>query len=179
MRLFALALSVAAALGCGSSAAPHHTSGPVAAVATDDTCPMTVPGTSVAVEDTATGAALVFATTGDVAALRSRVTAWADGHSQRHQAMGPLPTGDEQAAGGHDHAAMAGHGANHDHAAPAGADLAAMVAVHSRAVATDVDGGARLTFTAFPDGIGALRTELRAHAAHLASGTCAMSHHGS
>jgi hypothetical protein len=48
------------------------------------------------------------------------------------------------------------------------------IAIHSRASAVDIDGGARLELIAFPDQLGAMRDELRGHAGHLASGHCAM-----
>jgi hypothetical protein len=58
---------------CAASAHPTPSS-PSAAATTDDdpSCPMGVPGTSVTVEDTERGAALVFVTTGDVAQVRAR-----------------------------------------------------------------------------------------------------------
>lgn len=49
-----------------------------------DACPMTVAGTSVVAEDVDGGAALVFHTTGDVAALRTRVAAMVEHHNGMH-----------------------------------------------------------------------------------------------
>jgi hypothetical protein len=46
--------------------------------------------------------------------------------------------------------------------------------VHSKATATDVEGGAKVTFIANGDGVAKLQSELRMHAQHLGSGTCAM-----
>lgn len=69
----------------------------------DPSCPVSVPGTSVNVEDTDTGAALVFVTTGDVAELRKRVSAMAQMHNEHHGAMGALPGEAGGTAGqGHD-----------------------------------------------------------------------------
>ena len=70
---------------CGSKpAATHDTATAVVKpTASDDpTCPLVVPGTSVSVEDTTTGAALVFVTTGDAASVRTRATALADMHTK-------------------------------------------------------------------------------------------------
>lgn len=186
----ALALAVAACGGSSSSAAtrPSSPGGSETAAAGDPACPVAVPGTSVTVEDTDTGAALVFVTTGDVPELRARAAAMARMHNELHGKMGPLPTGAESggsdhgshaghgggaAAGGDDHAAM-GHGASASgqggHAAHAGG----MISVHSRADTAEVDGGARLVFIAGAAEVGKLQSELRMHAQHLASGSCAM-----
>lgn len=172
--LFAMLL---AACGGSSQSSTATTTPPPATAAADPTCPVEVPGTSVTTEDTATGAALVFVTTGDTGELRKRVATLAAMHNEHHAAMGPLPTGDEQGGGHahHDHAAM--HGAQGgDHA---GSDhaMGGMIGVHSKAVAEDVEGGAKLVFVAFPDGVAKLQGELRMHAQHLASGTCKMDHH--
>jgi hypothetical protein len=102
-----------------------------------------VAGTSVAVEDTADGAALVFVTTGDVAAVRKRAATLADMHVH--------------------------HGASDPPA------MGTMIATRSSAAASDVDGGARVTFTASdPGDVGKLQSELRMHAHHLTGGTCEM-----
>lgn len=52
-------------------------------VADDPSCPLLVPGTSLEVEETATGAALVFVTTGDPLAVRARAAKLAEMHNQR------------------------------------------------------------------------------------------------
>ena len=75
--LFALAAAASACGGSSTSATPSTTPKP-AESASDPSCPVTVPGTSVTVEDTATGAALVFVTTGDAAELRRRVATMAN-----------------------------------------------------------------------------------------------------
>jgi hypothetical protein len=113
--LFALA-------ACGHAAPPLA---PAPAAAHDDpTCPVAVPGTSVTVEDTPTGGALVFVTTGNADELRAR------------------------------------------------ADKFAMV--HADKTVEPIDHGARVVYSAQPDGVAALQSELRMHAQHLASGSCQM-----
>lgn len=178
--LFACSLFFAIA-ACGGSSSHPATTTPTTA-ATDDRCPMSIDGTSVSVLDTPTGGTLAFRTTGDAAALRSRVAGWAERHTARHAAMGPLPTGAETApAGGGEH----DHHHHHGAAAPAGdmaagdmalassdGDPATMIDAHSSATATDVDGGVDLTFVTFPDQLAGLQAELRTHAEHLAASGC-------
>jgi hypothetical protein len=177
--LFACSLFFAIAACGGSSSHPATT--PPTTAATDGRCPMSIDGTSVSVLDTPTGGTLAFRTTGDAAALRSRVAGWAERHTARHAAMGPLPTGAETAPAGGEHA----HHHHHDHggapaegeaAAPASAsadgDPATMIDAHSSATATDVDGGVDLTFVTFPDQLAGLQAELRTHAEHLAASGC-------
>jgi mono/diheme cytochrome c family protein len=169
---FVAALAAAVLVACPKSK-PTTAPPTPAPTAGDATCPVEVAGTSVTVEDTATGAALVFVTTGDVAELRRRVAAMAAAHNEEHGKMGPLPTGDEPADG------HAGHDMSHmDHGAH---DMGAMhhgdgmtIAVHSKADAEEIDAGARLVFTVAPADVAALGDELRMHATHLAEGTCAM-----
>jgi hypothetical protein len=190
--LGALVFSTLAACGGSTTSSSKEPTAPAptATVEDDPSCPVSVPGTSVTVEDTDTGAAMVFVTTGDAAELRKRVAAMATMHNDHHGSMGPLPTGDE-AGVGHDHAAHGGH-AGHDmgggggehtghgmgggggeHAGHAGG----MISVHSGATAEDIDGGVRLVFVAAPSDVPKLQEELRMHAQHLSSGTCEMSHH--
>lgn len=181
LRSFPLVLAMSALGACGSSApSAQEPTTPATGAGKgveDPSCPVTVRGTSVAVEDTATGAALVFVTTSDVAELRRRVVAMAEKHNTHHAAMGPLPDGSGDAGGhaGHD---MGGH-AGHDMGggAPAGHDMSGMsgmIGVHTKAVASDVEGGARITFIAGGADVAKLQGELRMHAQHFASGTCAM-----
>ena len=66
---------------CGSSAPATKGSAPVTK-ADDPTCPLVVPGTSVSVEDTPIGASLMFVTTGDAAAVRTRAAALAAMHNK-------------------------------------------------------------------------------------------------
>ena len=87
-----LAVSAAA---CGSKATPTQdtTPAPKAAATDDPTCPLLVPGTSVSVEDTTAGAALVFVTTGDAGAVRTRAVALAAMHTKHEgpsNAMGMM-----------------------------------------------------------------------------------------
>jgi hypothetical protein len=177
-----LSLLLAACGGASQSAAPSTPAPQAAPAPADDdpSCPVAVPGTSVSVEDTDTGAALVFVTTSDAAELRRRVASMASMHNDQHGAMGPLPTGNEEAGhAGHDmHAMHGGDHAGHDmsgggeHAGHAGG----MVSVHSKAIAEDIDGGARLVFVATPNDVATLQDELRMHAQHFAAGTCQMTH---
>lgn len=165
-------------VSCGGSATPASTPREPSTTATDDpSCPVTVPGTSVTVEDTSTGAALVFVTTGDVSELRRRVTAMATMHNDHHGKMGPLPTGEEAGGGGHAGHDMAGmdhsnmnHAAGGEHDGHAGG----MISIHSKAAEEDIEGGAKLVVTAAPSDIAALGDQLRMHAKHLAAGTCKM-----
>ena len=80
---------------------------------------------------------------------------------------------------GHDMSGHAGHEmggdqhADHDmggHASHAGG----MISVHSKATASDIEGGAKLSFVSGAGDVAKLQGELRMHAQHLASGTCAM-----
>jgi hypothetical protein len=187
VRAFAAVLVLVLAAACGgASSTPKVTTVPTdPAPAAGDNCPMTVAGTSVSVEDTQAGGALVFVTTGDAEALRARVRAWAEAHNARHGAMGPLPTGEEQAAEGggehHHHGGGGGEHAGHEGHAASNGDGAGepmAIGVHSRAIESDIDGGARLEWVTFPGQVGFLRDELRGHAEHLAMGHCAM-HAGS
>ena len=53
--------------------------------------------------------------------------------------------------------------------------LAGMIAVEGTAASSEIDGGARVVFTAAtPDGAGKVQSELRMHAQHLSTGTCKM-----
>jgi len=85
MRMFLSCLVVVTALGaCGSTSSPTGTATPTPAprAADDPTCPLLVPGTSLSVEDTTNGAALVFVTTGDPLAVRARAAALAEMHTK-------------------------------------------------------------------------------------------------
>jgi hypothetical protein len=77
--MFSLVLGAAA---CGSSSSPSPTTPTAQTAAADDpSCPLLVPGTSLSVEDTTTGAALVFVTTGDPLAVRARAAKLAEMHT--------------------------------------------------------------------------------------------------
>ena len=194
-----LSLGALAACGGGSKTATNTTA--TSSSASDPSCPMTIPGTSVSVEDTDSGAALVFATTGDVGELRKRVAAMAQMHNEHHGSMGALPTGKEAGGehAGHDMSNMSGHdmssmGSGHDMSSMgSGHDMSSMgsghdmneheghaggmISVHSKAESVDVDGGSRLVFTSSTSDVAKLQSELRMHAQHLSSGTCTMGHH--
>jgi hypothetical protein len=77
VRSLALILLVA----CGQPAKHEATTPPPAAAAQDPTCPLEVPGTSLTVEDTNDGAALVFVTTGDASSVQTRADAFAAQHA--------------------------------------------------------------------------------------------------
>ncbi len=178
MRLSTLLALAALGLGCSSPPKPvpdRPAPDRPAGRADDPTCPMLVAGTSVTVEDTDTGAAFVFVTTGDVGAVRTRARALAEAHNAHHAKMEPGAAAEPHAA----------HGAG----APAGKGMGTMIGAHSTAAASDIDGGARVAFTAVdpapaaptappagasPSGPAALQSELRMHAQHLAAGTCEM-----
>lgn len=134
MRSLALLLFVA----CGQPAKHEATAPPpAAAAAKDPTCPLEVPGTSVTVEDTTDGAAMVFVTTGDSADVQARADAFAAQHA--------TATGDT---------------------------FAAMVAKNATVTAQRIDHGAKLVFSGAD--AAAIQSELRMHAGHLTSGSCAM-----
>lgn len=80
MKSVCVAVALALA-GCGGRSAPPLAMHPAAA--DDPSCPLLVPGTSLSVEATATGAALVFVTTGDPLAVRARAAKLAEMHNQR------------------------------------------------------------------------------------------------
>ncbi len=190
--LFSSLMVLAAA--CGSSTPQPARSG--SAVAGDPSCPIAVPGTSVSVEDADDGAALVFVTTGDAVELRRRVAEMAKMHNEHHASMGALPDG-KDAGGGHAGHDMSGH-AGHDmgsagHADMKGHDMGSaghadmkghdmghathaggMIGVHSKAAASDIDGGAKLSFVAGGSDVAKLQSELRMHAQHMSNGTCTM-----
>ncbi|MGE0396507.1 MAG: hypothetical protein AB7T06_07315 [Kofleriaceae bacterium] len=111
LPLSSLILSLSlAACGGGSSSSTSGTTTPKV-TSNDPSCPVAVAGTSASVEDSPTGASLVFVTTGDVADVRRRVASMASMHNEHHAAMGPMPDGKDVGGGhsGHDMSAHAGH----------------------------------------------------------------------
>jgi hypothetical protein len=159
------AVFVLALVACGPGAKPGPDK-PIAVRDVDPTCPVLVAGTSVSVEDTSDGAAFVFVTTGDAAAVRTRAAALADRHNKRHAAMGGSSEGHE----GHD-----GHMQMPAESKVAPAVMGDMISVHSTAAVSEVPNGARITFTpASPGDVAKLQSELRMHAQHLGAGTCEM-----
>lgn len=190
-------LSVSALAACGGGGkSTATTQAPRAGASADPSCPVSVSGTSVSVEDTNTGAALVFVTTGDVAEVRKRVAAMAQMHNEHHGAMGALPDGKDAGGGhaghdmsnmgsgsmqGHDMSGMQGHdmnkmGSGHDMSQHAG-HAGGMISVHSKAENAEIDGGAKLVLTVGAADVAKLQSELRMHAQHMASGSCAMEQH--
>ena len=165
-----LLLSVSViACGGGSSSAPATARETKPVVTDDPSCPVTVAGTSVNVEDADTGAALVFVTTGDVGEVRKRVSTMAEMHNDHHGSMGPLPDG-TGGGGGHEGHDMSKMGKHVGHAG-------GMIGVHSKATSGEVPGGAKIVFAANGGDVGKLQTELRMHAQHFANGTCEMGKH--
>jgi hypothetical protein len=141
MSRILLGLVFALAACGGKQPAPSNPTPPTptSSTAGDPTCPLEVPGTSLTVEDTATGAALVFVTTGDAAELGKRAQAFAAMHNTHD---GP------------------------------GDAMGMMFPQSWKATAQDIQGGARVEFSA--DDPSVVQSQLRMHAGHLASGSCAM-----
>jgi hypothetical protein len=124
-------------------------------------CPMNIPGTKVTAMDTATGEKLAFTTTGDVAALRSKVRQMAEMHNQHH-AKGGTPDG--MMAGG-----MMGSGK--------GMEGKVMVPPSSATV-TDIENGASIALTPVaPADLKQLQTAVRTHANHMEKDGCGMMGH--
>ncbi len=183
-----LALTALTTACGGRQTAPDTKPTPI--VVGDPSCPVTVPGTSVTVEDADTGAALVFVTTGDVVELRKRVAAMAKMHNDHHGAMGALPDGKDEHAGhdmsghaGHDMSGHAGHDSGSGHAGHdmSGHDMSGhaghmggMIGIHSKATASEISGGAKLLFVSASGDLAKLQSELRMHAQHMAAGSCSM-----
>lgn len=119
----------------------------------DPSCPMSIPGTSVAFLETETGAALVFET-GDVAEVRARLDSIAMDHNKA------LPQDDATAV-------HASGGATY----PASTKIP-RVKTPSQATVELTATGVRLFYTAEPQFIDALREELAAQAITMASGRC-------
>ena len=119
-------------------------------------CPMNVPGTKVSAVDTANGETLVFTTTDDVAALRSKVRNMAVMHNQHHAAGG---THDGMMGGG-----MMGTGKGME---------GKVKMPPSNAAVTDVDSGASITLTPVaPADLPQLQAAVRAHATHMQQDGC-------
>jgi hypothetical protein len=140
---------VAALVACGSHPPPADHTPPPVEHASDPTCPVEVPGTSVTVEDTNDGAALVFVTTGNVAEVRKRAQALVEAHNANHAQMD------------HEHMQMP----------PEHHGMGTMISTHSQAAFAELPNGARVTFTGDAQ---KLQSELRMHAQHLATGSCEM-----
>lgn len=140
-------------------------------------CPMAVPGTQVAAEDTPEGEAITFTTTSPDAVpdLRARVHAMADRYERRHASgqAGTMPEGDS--SGDESGAGSAGSGSADADQMPTPAPAP------SRAVVEDVEGGARVTVTPNdPADLEHLRSSIRERVAYMQdTGSCGMRHeHG-
>lgn len=127
-----LLVVLAACGGKGATQSNEPVKPAAPAPAGDPSCPLEVPGTSVTVEDTDTGAALVFVTTSDAAQVRTRAQAFASMHNAHNgpaSAMGMMFPADW-----HAEAKDAEGGARVDFAAakPEGvADLQSMLRMHA------------------------------------------------
>ncbi len=88
-RSVKLVLVAILAAAC-SSPARKPVEPPAPKAADDPSCPLVVPGTSIAVEETADGPSFVFVTTGDVAAVRMRAGTLATMHNAHDGAPSSL-----------------------------------------------------------------------------------------
>lgn len=152
-----------AACGGSSSSSPKPATAERPAMGAE-MCPMSVPGTTVAAEDTDGGGALVFTTTGDVGELRKRVTAIAAMHNEHHLGASEGGSADQE------HKPM--------HAMPEGGEpppgMAALM--HAQATESDVDGGARIDLAVGADDVAAVQAALREHAQAMQEHGCEMHH---
>ena len=139
----------------------------------EPSCPMTVPGTTVAFVETSTGAALSFETM-DVAELKSKVDAIVVAHNDTHHPPELAP--EEEVAAGEtpedDDPILASGGVR---AAPADAEAILPVTTPSEAFVEINGTGVRLVYVTEPEHLGALRDEIRGHALALAGGRCTAS----
>jgi len=117
-------------------------------------CPMNVPGTKVTAIDAANGETLVFTTTDDVAALRTKVRSMAEMHNQHH-------------AKGGTHDGMMGSGMM------GGGMMGKGMMPPSNAAVTDVEGGASITLTpTAPADLQQLQAAVRRHAKRMEQDGC-------
>ena len=90
MKKLCLSMLVALA-ACGAKPAPTSTATTQTTAPVDDpTCPLIVPGTSLSVEDTTDGVALIFVTTGDADGVRTRTATLAEAHNKHNGPAGSL-----------------------------------------------------------------------------------------
>jgi hypothetical protein len=90
MRNLCFSLLIVCA-ACGGKSAPSSTTTPPTSVAKDDpTCPLIVPGTSLSVEDTTDGIAMIFVTTGDADGVRTRTASLAEMHNKHDGPAGSM-----------------------------------------------------------------------------------------
>lgn len=165
--------STACMAGMGGHAAHAPTQAAASAAAPPDMtqmCPVAVPGTRLAVADTADGEAVTFTTTPDrVGELRSRVHAMAEMHNRHHMEGGAGEMHGQMHGGG-----MMGGGMGGGSMHPSGGMDASMMPPPSRAAVEDVDGGARLVVAPNdPADLDRLRSTVRMHAQHMQeTGSC-------
>ena len=147
-------LIIAALAACGPKPSAPTTKPAPLQMSGDVTCPLEVAGTSISPEDTDGGAAFVFVTTGDVASVRARAAKLADAHNARTA------------------------GANGELAPACNGCMADTLATPSTAAKLDIDGGAKVVFTATkPDAAADLQAQVKMHGGHLShmgGGTCKM-----
>lgn len=124
-----------------------------------ENCPMAVPGTSVASQDTPEGEAITFSTSsGDVNELRRRVRVMSELHGGHHVGGDAAAMGQGAGAGGME------------------SDVhESMTAPTSRATVSDVEGGARVDIVPVdPTQVEQVRAAARTHAEHMQREGCAM-----
>jgi hypothetical protein len=144
---------------------------PTAAVDPANRCPMAVPGTKVVADDTPTGVAIEFTTTGEVEALRARVTELADEHNRAQPAEMQATAPDDERWGDEDDPTFASGIPVTTNVADPGTPQP-LILTHSRAVLEPIARGVRLVYIADPENVEALRDEARLHAERLADGHC-------
>ena len=128
-------------------------------------CPIRVPGTSIRVEDTDDGAAMIFVTSGDVDSLRGQIFAMADLHNRIFAAL-PVPRDEPAATRPEDDPVHASGPGPRPRSRLVGdqdeRDL--VVLVPSTARVESIGGGARLVFATDATELDALRAEVRGEA---------------
>jgi hypothetical protein len=160
-------------------------------------CPMTVPGTQAAAEETPDGEAITFTTSSPdaVTELRSRVHAMAEMHNRHHAggqmgmsggmqqdeagqgSAGSTGAGSEPGMGSGSGESRTGSGSSGSGMESGSAGSQGARPMHtSRAVVEDVDGGARVTVTPEdPADLQRLQTAVRSRVERMnASGSCGM-----
>lgn len=135
------------------------------------TCPIGTRGVVVTVDPTADGAALIFEAVAEPDPLRTRLHSIAEIHNEMHARLGPLPGVDVleggEPRGERDEKVYASGGIHERRPGEVPPDETFFVLTHSRARVEPIADGARLTFTAAPEELQALRNELAQHATYL------------
>ena len=183
--LTALAVALLPSLACmpammaGHAASPGPMMAPPAPGAEAmpmGACPMAVPGTEVIASDTAAGEALTFKTaSGDVAELRRRVHAMAEGHDHAAADMEHGHGGMGHGAGMMGHGMMQGGSAGGGQGAGGGHGMHEVAMPPSRTAVEDVEGGARIVVAPDdPADLERLRSAVRTRAQHMQQHGCQM-----